>query len=90
MLTFRLFRSPIQIHWSFLVVLIFALDSDLPATAMILWLLAVLVSILIHELGHAFAARRHGGRVQSVMIYAMGGLTTWLPGLGGTRAAIVY
>jgi stage IV sporulation protein FB len=38
---------------------------------------AVFVSILVHELGHAFTARRYGGHVESVMLNAMGGLTRW-------------
>lgn len=86
MLTFPLFKFPIQIHWSFAVVLLFVIDSELPVSAMMVWAFAVFVSVLIHELGHAFAARRYGGRVQSVMIYAMGGLTTWLPGFGGNES----
>lgn len=87
MLTFNLLRFPVQVHWSFTVVLVFVLDSELPLPAIVLWASAVFVSILIHELGHAFAARRQGCHVESVMIYAMGGLTTWRPGFGGTSRA---
>jgi len=77
MLTFTLFRFPIQLHWSFAIVFLFVLDSELPLVAMLLWAVTVFVSILIHELGHAFTARHYGGDVDSVLIYAMGGLTRW-------------
>jgi len=83
MLTCDLFRFPVQVHWSFAIVLVFVLDSELPVPAIVLWAAAVFLSILIHELGHAFTARRYGGRVESVMIYAMGGLTTCRHGFGG-------
>lgn len=83
MLTFTLFRFPIQIHWSFAIVLVFVLDSELPLPAMALWAVTVFVSILIHELGHAFTARHYGGSVDSVLLYAMGGLTRWRRGHRG-------
>jgi Zn-dependent protease len=44
------------------------------ASGLVVWVLAVLVSILVHELGHAFAFRRY--RVQSdIVLYHFGGLT---------------
>ncbi len=39
-----------------------------------LWVIAVFVSILIHELGHAFAFRRYGLR-SSIVLHFAGGLT---------------
>lgn len=83
MLRFTLFRFPVHIHWSFAIVLVFVLDSELPLSAIALWGVTVFVSILIHELGHAFTARYYGGSVDSVMLYAMGGLTRWRPSYGG-------
>ena len=80
MLRFRLFGFDVQVHLSFLILGVFVFDSGLSGTSIALWLAAAFVSVLIHELGHAFTARRYGGHVQSVTLYAMGGVTTWIPG----------
>ena len=47
-----------------------------------LWLDAVItlailfVSVLLHELGHCFAARRMGGRADQIMLWPLGGLVS--------------
>ena len=38
---------------------------------------AAFSSVLIHELGHAFAVRRAGGVVQGITLHALGGATAW-------------
>jgi len=43
----------------------------------VLWLPVVFVGVLIHELGHALAVRRHGF-VASIELHGFGGVTTWL------------
>ena len=48
------------------------------------WVLCVLVSIVLHELGHALAARRFGVSPY-VVLYQLGGLT-YLPGAALSRA----
>lgn len=80
MLSFTLFRFSVRLHWSFAIVLLFVLDSDLPLLAIGGWVVVVFVSILIHELGHAFMARRAGAVVDTITLYAMGGLTAWRSG----------
>ena len=52
---------------------------------LILWAVAVLVSILVHELGHALAYRFFGQGAQ-VVIYHFGGLT--IPEIWGRRASL--
>ena len=42
----------------------------------IAWVAIVFVSILIHELGHAFAARRYSAEV-AIEVNGLGGLTRW-------------
>ena len=42
------------------------------------WVVVVLVSVVIHELGHALLARRFGAEV-TMELWALGGLTTWQP-----------
>lgn len=79
MVRFTLFGFPIVIHWLFWVntaLMGGALGADTPEAfrAVIGWVLAVLVSILIHELGHAFAMRSFGDRRVGIVLYAFGGL----------------
>ena len=72
---FRLFDIPVRIHPFFWIIsLIIALQgtSTLPAVVFS-WIVAVFVSILIHELGHAFLQRRYGGHPR-IVLHGMGGL----------------
>jgi len=77
-LRFRLFGFPIAIHWSFWVIPILfgagGVGDPIQQTRFLLILVAVFfISILGHELGHAFAYRKYGGR-PNIFIYAMGGM----------------
>ena len=87
MLAFPLFGFEVRVHPTFLILLVFVIDSGLSGTSVVLWLAAAFVSILIHELGHAFTARGFGGQVQAITLHGMGGVTTWLPpaGLSGLK-----
>lgn len=86
MLRFSLFDFPIVIHWFFWVNIALlggALDASSPRRMQALagWMLAAFVSVLIHELGHAFAMRRFGDRRVGVLLYAFGGVargSRWL------------
>ena len=77
MLRFRLFGFPIGIHLSFLLLLVLFIDSGLSAVAVGLWAVAILLSVILHELGHAATVRRFGGHVEGISIYALGGATVW-------------
>ncbi len=39
--------------------------------------LALFVSVLLHEFGHAWTVRRFGGDVANITLHAMGGVTLW-------------
>jgi stage IV sporulation protein FB len=76
MIRFSLFGFPVNIHWMFWVVsavLGGALDSSSNVKNVLVWIGVVFVSILWHELGHAFAFRKYGGR-PSITLYGMGGV----------------
>ena len=79
-LRFRLLGFPVAINWSVLFVGALIATSKLPILAIVLFFPAAILSILIHELGHAVTARSFGGRVESIFLYLMGGLTTWSSG----------
>lgn len=80
-LRFRLFGFPVRVHPLFWLVM--ALlgnwtfnDPVLGPAAILLWVACGFVSILWHELGHAFAARWFGSPVQ-VILTAFGGLAVY-------------
>lgn len=84
-LRFRLFGVPIEIGPSIVVVLaLFGfLLGDL--VAIILWVLIGLVSIVLHELGHALVARA-GGAEPTIQLAGLGGVTRYEPvGRSGSR-----
>lgn len=71
---FRLAGIPVRVLWMFFVVTLL-LGFDLQDPVLIaLWIGVVFVSILAHELGHAFAYRRFGVE-PSIVLHGFGGLT---------------
>ncbi|QDT69600.1 Stage IV sporulation protein FB [Planctomycetes bacterium MalM25] len=73
-LSFQLFGIPVRITPFFWVVALF-LASQYPLDGAVVFVAAVLVSIVVHELGHAFVQRAFGGR-PSITLYAFGGLAS--------------
>ena len=96
-LRFELFGFPIRVAWTFwlgAVVFGYALvdgidrmpgmESPGRFPLLLLWGVCVLLSILIHELGHAFAFRRYGIE-SSVVLYHFGGLAVPRNTYSGSR-----
>lgn len=84
LVSFRLFGFPVSIHASFLViVLLLGYSAPTGLRGAVTWLVVVTVSVIAHELGHAFVARPAGGEPR-IDLYMMAGLTTWQPG-GASR-----
>ena len=80
---FTLAGFPIQIHWSFfLVAALLGFSNDL--YVLLVWVGVVLVSVLLHEMGHALVGRRFGMQPE-IFLYGMGGLTSWRTGRRLTR-----
>ena len=77
-LRFELFGVPVRITPFFWVVALF-LGHSLQLETALVWVGAVLVSILVHEFGHAFVQRAFGGRPE-ITLYAFGGLA-YAPGV---------
>lgn len=79
MLHFKLFGFPVTIHWMFWVILAMLFGGLDPNPSpeslkrLILSMVAAFLSILIHELGHAFTMRHYGARA-SILLHSMGGL----------------
>lgn len=80
LLSFRLFGFPVTIHASFLlIVLVLGYSARTGVSGALLWLVVVTVSVIAHELGHAFVAKPAGGDPR-IDLYMLAGLTTWHPG----------
>ncbi len=77
MVSFPLFGFRVTISPTFLILGLFLLDSRLGAGGLAAWVGAAFSSVLIHELGHAFAVRRAGGVVEGITLHALGGATAW-------------
>lgn len=86
-LRFTIAGIPVSVHPSFwLIAVLFGASGVLELLP--IWVLVVFVSILVHELGHAFAFRRYGQR-SSVLLYFGGGLTIPEPVYWGSGYANV-
>ena len=78
-LKFSLGGIPVRVSPSFwLVAVLLGIGGDRSPQAMLIWVAAVFVSILIHELGHALAVRYFGWQ-PAIVLHAFGGLAIYRP-----------
>lgn len=81
MLRFEIFGFPVSIHWPFWLVC-FLLGNGLGIQSIadfygvLLWTISIFLSILVHELGHAFVGRKYGA-VPIIHLHGLGGLTAF-------------
>ena len=63
--------------WFWVITVLLGLNTDgqTPPLELIIWIAVVFVSILVHELGHAFTQRHFGGQPW-ITLYGMGGLAS--------------
>ncbi len=90
-LAFRLFGIPVQVNAFFLLTAVILGPRGQRGSWMLLaafWVAIVFVSVLLHELGHAFVARAFG-RTPAVQLHAFGGLTSWRGPLSPGRRILV-
>lgn len=80
---FRLGPYPVIIRWSVLVIGVlvgmqFVGDGDYVLAVQVggTWMMAIVVAVLTHELGHAVMVRRFGGE-PTITVWAFGGFTQW-------------
>lgn len=72
-LRFKLFGFPIRVHPFFWLLALFIGPREEPRLTLV-WVVAVFVSVIVHELGHALAQRKYGGRPW-IVLYGFGGLS---------------
>src|SRR5579862_545958 len=74
----RVLGVPIRLHFTFVLLLIFlivtGLGSNQSAANYTLFILAMIVSVLLHELGHALVSSLYGIRTLEIMMYPIGGV----------------
>lgn len=73
-LRFSIAGIPVRVHPLFWLIAILFGSSSNSIVSLLTWVAAIFISILIHELGHAFAMRRYGQGSQIILHFA-GGLT---------------
>jgi Zn-dependent protease len=71
---FSIGRFPIRVHWSFLLIALLLGFNVNNLLSTLTWVIVVFVSVLLHELGHAFVAERYG-LFPIISLHSMGGLT---------------
>ncbi|NIL97422.1 MAG: hypothetical protein GTO53_07365 [Planctomycetales bacterium] len=89
-LHFRILGIPVRVHpffWVVAVLLGLTGNNERPVQ-LIIWVIAVFVSILVHEMGHALTARSYGWQPW-VTLYGFGGLASYHPTQQDARSRIV-
>ncbi len=76
-LQFRLLGFPVRIEWTFFLVAALLGMRGASLQGILVWVTAVLVSVLLHELGHALVVRRFGIHPE-IVLYGMGGQTRYV------------
>ena len=76
---FRVLGFPVHIDLTFVLFVGFlGFSQGLTLSELVVWVLVAVVSVLLHELGHAVLARRTGAS-PAITLMAMGGVTTYVP-----------
>ncbi|HNN13617.1 MAG TPA: site-2 protease family protein [Anaerolineales bacterium] len=73
-LRFSIAGIPVRVHPLFWVIALLFASGSSSLTSILTWTVAIFVSILVHELGHAFAMRRYGQN-SHIILHLAGGLT---------------
>ncbi len=77
--SFRLFGVPIRLHFTFLLLLVFIIATGLSGGQSSLvnaaYILALFVSVLLHELGHVAVSRKFGIKTKEIVMYPIGGVS---------------
>ncbi|MGH9628462.1 MAG: site-2 protease family protein [Bryobacteraceae bacterium] len=76
--SFRLLGVPIRLHFTFVILVIFliaiGIGGGVSAWASVLYILALFLSVLLHELGHVAVSKHYGIKTIEIVMYPIGGL----------------
>lgn len=87
-LHFSLFGIPVRVHPFFWIAAVLLGMSLREPTAVLMWMIAVFIGVLCHELGHAAVIRALGWRPW-ITLYGLGGLASFQPGFGPRSAPTI-
>jgi Zn-dependent protease len=73
---FWLLGYAIRVRYTFFLIALMSGAARRNAGQLLVWILVVFAAILLHELGHAMAARGYGAN-PVIEIHGFGGLTSW-------------
>src|SRR5262245_1985886 len=75
---FRIFGIDVYIHYLWILVAVFEVQSRRNDYRSLVWNIAEYLSlfaiVLLHEFGHALACRSVGGRADMIMLWPLGGV----------------
>jgi len=75
----RVFGVPVRLHFTFVLLLIFLIAMGIgdrqsgPMT--VVYIVALFISVLLHEVGHTLIARHYGIRTTEIVMYPIGGVS---------------
>ncbi|OBX27232.1 Zn-dependent protease [Gelidibacter algens] len=79
----KYYGTEVQIHWTFFLLIAWIVFSEIlsgSSTDRILFnlqfILAVMICVLLHELGHLLAAKRFGVKTKKMVLLPIGGIST--------------
>jgi Zn-dependent protease/predicted transcriptional regulator len=76
---FSLFGVPVRLHFTFILLVIFLVVTDLgskqSSASYALFLLGLFASVLLHELAHAIVGLRVGVRTTEIIMFPIGGVS---------------
>lgn len=75
---FRVWGVPVRLHFTFVLLLVFLLVTDLgrvSSGAYALFLLGLFASVLLHELAHALVGQKFGVRTVEIVMFPIGGIS---------------
>ena len=78
-ISFQLLGIPVRVHPFFwLIAVMLGVGKDTQMSDLLIWVVAVFISVLVHEMGHALTMRAYGIWPR-VTLYGLGGLASYDP-----------
>ena len=76
----RLLGVPLEVHWSFPLLVALVVVAEWPAGAGavvggLVWVAALFAGVVVHELAHCVVAKRRGGTVLGILLLPIGGMS---------------
>jgi Zn-dependent protease len=88
-LRFSILGIPVRVHPLFWLIGLLLGSSTPELSLVVIWVGCLFVSILVHELGHALAARSYGWH-PDIVLHGFGGFARYSPGYGYTRKRAIW